>query len=253
MRKNIVYTTLLFIFSILLIGGSVIVSQARKVETKKIEEEINIEDELITKLMERVNKTTLLREPNYNYQNVKEEIKIPYLYHYLNKEDYSLIKINPKKIVCEVTDKISFVSSTPCFVKVIANQVFLDYQEDYFHTKEALEFKAFETDGSTCKNDGSHYYCLLEEQTQTIKTFSLIESAKKTEETITIYEYYIKINTDSINSCLNFYPNSYCQDIQDYNLIELEDDIIKEKGVLFKHTFKKIEEDKYFLESSLVA
>ena len=98
MRKNLVSTTILLIATILLVGGSITISQAlSKEETTEKISEISLEEEQIGDLMERVTKTTLLREPNYYHENVREETQISYLYQYLKKEDYSLIKINPKK------------------------------------------------------------------------------------------------------------------------------------------------------------
>ena len=236
MRKNLVNTIILFISTFLLIGGSITISQAlSKEEVSEKMSELSLADEEVAKLMERVTRTTLLREPNYYYENVKEETQIAYIYQYLKMEDYSLIKVIPKKIICEVTEEIKFVSSSPCIVKVIANHVFEDYQYDFFHTKKELKYAEFTINGSLCKYDGSHYYCLLEKKEAEPKTYSLIKSAFQTEENIIIYEYYLKTNNEQEN---------------EFGVNEGE---IKEKGVLFNHNFTKSEEGEYFLESSTIA
>lgn len=253
MKKKEILSTVTIVLFLLFLSTSLftcycfVSSPKQTISQKKLDKD----DDLVKDLMSLVTRTTLFRKANYQHEQADDEMIIRYSYAMLDKQDSSWVKIIPKKIVCEVTNKVSFISSSPCIVQAIPNSVIQTYQETYFHMQKELTYPDLIIQGNKCVNDGKNYYCLWGNYVETSKTFSTIKEAYQEDDAIIIYEYYVKIETDSIDSCLLFYPLSYCQEFENLDIYQLDEDEIIEHGVLYKHTFRYVD-DHYFLESSVV-
>lgn len=212
---------------------------------------LDLKDPTTKLLYERIKDTTNFRKADMKVSSLNSQEIIPYIILNLDKDDYTTKKIEPEKIVCEVTDTIKFTSSKDCKLKIVKNDTIIKYQKELFNIDNELMFDDFDEYGLECKNSGDKYYCLISSYTETLLGYSAFDSAYEYQDKITIVEYYLQIDLNDKERCLEFFNEEYCTDFKEMDKPSLSDETIKENGVLYKHVFYK-EEDKYYLENSFI-
>lgn len=198
-----------------------------------------------------------------NYDSLDNKTRICMAYSLLELDDSSILKIDKtkKNNTCSVGENITFATDNYegdiCTVtKVSADSVSKQYEKMY--GKPIESFDEFQYNATTiCYYEDGYYYCGLSEQyTATIgnepHTFRTIKSAKEKDDTITIYDYFVKIVG---NECYTSYnqdeKNGKCTDNYTENM-EVDYKFLKKYGTAYKHTFKKDGDNYHWVKSELV-
>jgi len=208
-------------------------------------------DPTVTILYERVKDNTELRKAHLVNTELSSDEIITFVFDNIAKEDYSVKKIEPTKIICQVTDTISFTSSSECKVAVVDNSKIMEYQKKYFNTENELTYDDIKYHGLYCKNSGKKYYCLINSYTNTVLGYSLFDKAYEEKDKVVIYEYYFQIDLANQDKCLKYFNNDYCTNYSGKDKPSISDEIIKNEGVLYEHIFRKSGEV-YYLEESFI-
>ncbi len=210
-------------------------------------------DPTVQLLMNRVNSSDIFRSAGFSTSNLKEDDVIAYVFDNLTKDDYSTKKVEHKKSLCEVTGKILFTSTSDCNVKIISNDVFTSKIKNDFNVDFELSKKTFDYHGHFCKNDGKKYYCLLSKYTYMIKHFSVVKEAYEEDNKLVIKEYYFFVDLNDRDTC-NLYLNvDYCEKKNVNEEVVVDEDIIKNNGVLYQHEFEHVDDNYYYLQSFVVS
>lgn len=176
---------------------------------------------------------------------------VPYIILNLDEKDYSTRIVEPVKIVCEVTSTIKFTSDDDCKIRIIDNDTIMEYQKKLFDLDNELTFDDFKDYGLDCKNNGEKYYCLTGAYTENVLGYSAFDSAYEYKDKITVVEYYLQINLNDKNRCLEYFNEEYCSNYSKMDKPSLSEEIIKKDGVLYRHVFYKVN-NSYFLENSFI-
>lgn len=242
-----VLSVLLFIVLAFAINNMV---HKKNTEVKYLD--LTVSEEEITKLIEPLNQTSIPRTAYLSTEIMNDETIIKFLFENLNYDELETREIQPQKIICQVNDKISFVSSNVCNIKVVPNEELNNLSKKFFNITRDIEYKDFTYNGLNCQNDNTAYYCTISPYTNTKRNYSFIADVYETKEELTIYEYYLSIDFANKESCLKLFGRDICDNIKELKeLPSLDNDTIKEKGVLYKHTFKMGEDGYYFQESTI--
>ncbi len=238
-KNTLILTVTLCLF---IIGGFAIYSYTTLDSEELYKDPIDKNSDLVINLMSRVRQNDELRIPYLNTQNIDNERLIKYIFGGLNSNDMQITTVQPQKIICEI-DGVQFTKDTTCYITIIDNEVFENYKRLYFNSTQQLDYIDFKYNGKTCKNKNNKYYCLDEQETESYKGKSVIDSAYIYDNKIVITEYYLLTKV---------YQNMEYQ--------EPTNDQVKEEGVLYKHTFirnpniaeNEKEELNYYLEESTI-
>lgn len=197
-------------------------------------------------------------EDKLEVSDVDEEIKICNAYLQIDNEKIDEVSIDVSKNddLCKVGDVVFATGSDEdevCSLKRVEVEEVRDYYYKVYGEKLA-EYKTFTLDNTTvCQYDDGYYYCGLSEVfTYTIgnetNTYRKIKSARKSNDMIVIYDYFVKINGEN---CFTSFTGSTINEACKNALGEdVNNDFLKEYGTLYKHTFKLNDEDDYSWVSS---
>ncbi len=209
--------------------------------------ELELNDPTVIILNDRLDND--LRKAKVIPNELSDEELITFTLSVLNDEDYNKIQVKPKKITCEVNKKIFFTSNSLCNIIVIDNKVFNEYNKKYFNIEREMTYPKIEYEGYTCKNDGTKYYCLVNDYKKEFISYRTIKDAYETKDKIVIREYYLKIELTNNQRCLSYFSPNICNTEESTIPYYIEDDIIKRDGVLYEHTFKRSDNSFYLVES----
>ena len=212
--------------------------------------DLDFSDPTVQILYNRVKNNVHLRKPNLVNTELSSDEIIKFVLDNLNKDDFKDKKIKAEKITCFAAYGVYFTTNNGyCNVRVIDNSVFMNYQKNFFNTEIQLDFVDINYHGLKCENDGKKYYCLINPYFETLLGYSVFEKAFQDKDHIFIQEYYLNIDLKDKDKCLKFFNEEYCSNYTKMDRPVIDEDIIKEKGVLFEHDFISIE-DNYYLEKS---
>ncbi len=219
-------------------------------QTERIMKSVNVDDKQITELKNILVTSNYLRDGYYNSNSVDNETKIKQIILSLSKDDYREIDVKPTKVMCVVKAKLWFSSSTTCKIKVISKETIRKYNLKLFNSDEDIEIEEFTIKGLLCKySDG--YYCQINSYSDSWHDYSLISKAFKDEDTMYLYEYYLRVDDSKEDQCIKYYGKDYCSD-KTKELPVIKDTIIKNNGVYYKHTFRLNDNKEYYLAISEV-
>jgi len=211
-----------------------------------------ITDPTIKILYPRIENNNLLRKADLDTSKLSSEDIIYYFFDKITKNDYKIKKIDAVKIYCTINSKIEFTTEKDsCNVMIINNSTITKFQKTVFNTEYPINFKDIDYKGFLCKNDGSRYYCLKNNYIETTIGYSVFEDAYEDKDGVVIHEYYLNINLNDKERCLNYFSQDYCYNYQNKTKVVLPDEKIKQDGVLYEHHFVK-ENDNYYLKRSFV-
>ena len=249
--KRIIFTIISIILVVLLL--SAVVSKALKSNDTEIminEIEVDKNSELIKNLYAIVNQKDDLRKASLDNQAIDDETVIKYILVNMKSEDYKVVNVPNVKIVCEAAHGIRFNSNKPCNVRVIANTKMDEYKKKLFNIDRAINYTNIEYRGLDCRNNGTNYYCNETPYTSYSTSYSYIDKATKYNDEVYIYEYYIKVNLNQMDDCMKYFSKDYCGNYATAERPILVDEVIKNKGVYYRHVFKLGENNNYYLKSS---
>ncbi len=212
---------------------------------------ISESDPTIGILMERVESINHLRRAKLVNTDLTSEEIIRFTLDNMTESDYSTMNVEPYKIVCYVSDRVTFNSQYTCNLKVIDNSVFMDYQKKYFNTETALQYDEIKYHGYYCKNDGFKYYCLSSNYVNNILDYSVFDHAYEVKDKTYLRGYYLRVDVSDNAKCLEYFNANYCSNYTTMTKPTLSKSTITENGVLYEHVFKK-NDVSYYLESSYI-
>ena len=244
----IVSISFLLLFFVIFVYGFDISNSSDLQDLDKISKTESV-SEIAIKNLENLN---FFRNADLSVDSVSDMDMMKFIFKNLQKDDYKIKDIEPLKIVCQVTDSISFISSNTCKVLVINNDKLNEYKHLLFKYDKDLVYDDFSFEKYECKNDGKKYYCLIVDydEKKNYKEYSAIDSVYENKNRVVIYEYYLFYRYN-YESCVKYYEELYCTEDFEGELPKLEDDIIKKYGVYYRHEFIK-DNDKLYLEKSYV-
>ena len=212
--------------------------------------DLDMSDPTVQLLFNRVQSNVHLRKPNLVSSELTSDEIIKFVLDQISTEDYKDKKIKAEKITCFAAYGVYFnTNSGYCNVRVIKNNVFMDYQKKYFNTEIELDYKDINYHGLRCENDGKNYYCLISPYFDTLLGYSVYYDAFQEDNLIYVQEYFLNINLEDKDKCLSYFNEEYCSNYSKMEKPVLDEDLIKEKGVLFEHVFVEAD-DNYYLERS---
>lgn len=211
--------------------------------------DLTLNDPTVLILKDRIYNNDL-RKAKLIPNELSDEELVTFTLSRLDQKDYSMLKVEPVKINCQVTDKIFFTSGSTCNVMVFSNNVVNDYVKKYFNLDKDMSYPAIQYEGYTCKNDGTKYFCLVKDYRKNYVSYSVLKDAYETKDTVVIREYYLKIELSNSKRCLNYFSQGVCEAGDARNLpYYIDDEIVKRDGVLYQHTFARNENSFYLVES----
>lgn len=216
---------------------------------------LNKNDEKVTTLYERINGNNSLRKAKLvvNDDLTSDDVVL-YVFDHLKDDDYKTKKYEAEKIVCQVTNSISFYTdSKSCKVMIIDHQVFYDYQKELYNIDTNIDFKDIDYHGYSCKTDKKNYYCLKSSYDDGIVGYSAFKEAYEEKNTIVLYEFYLRVDLNDEEMCLKYFDDEYCKDSKKDEKREIDEDVIVNNGVLYRHVFRKSDDNYYLEESAIVA
>jgi len=251
--KDIIKTLVLVL--IIIIGGYIGLvagDSLKKTVVTITRNNLSKDDPIIQELYPKIENNILLRRSNLIPSNLTSEEIIKYTLDSISGGDYKTKTYKAQKITCNITNGITFVTSTgKCKVAIINNSVFSKYQKNDFNTDIEIDFIDLNYHGLNCKNDGSKYYCQILDFTNTQLGYSLFSDAYEDKNSIVIHEYYLSIDLTDNERCKKYLSSDYCDNYQGKDRPNIEEDVIKNNGVLYEHIFTK-DNDKYYLERSYI-
>lgn len=213
---------------------------------------LDYRDPTIQVLFDRIKMTNKMRKANLLNVDLKSEDIIKFTFDNIKNDEYKNKSVDAEKIVCQVTSSISFtIDGNKCNIRIIDNDVFMDYQKKYFNTEIQLQFDNINYNGLSCINDSNKYYCLVNDYTETIIGYSEFDSAYETKDKVIINEYYLQVDLKDNERCKKYFGEEFCNDYKNIERPLINKDIIIEEGVLYEHVFVK-NGDSYYLESSFI-
>lgn len=195
-----------------------------------------------------------------NYDTLSTEAKICLAYSLVDENNINTLKIDKtkKNNTCSINDKIKFATDNYedkiCTVSKIDKET-LNNQYKKMYGKDIEDYKEFSFDASTtCIYDDGNYYCGLKENyTYTIgaepTTYRSIKKVDNKKDEIIIYDYFLKIvNNECYSSYVNEKKDDKCTDKYEVNK-DMKYSFLKKYGTLYKHTFKKQDNNYYWVSS----
>lgn len=243
--KTFINTSTLTI--VLLIGFFAVISFS-DVSNKEELTELSITDNRAIMALEKLQDLEFFRTSYVTSDTISNLDMIYYVFDNLRDGDYEIRRIQPLKIVCQVTDKVSFTKDDICRVLVIDNDKFNEYRNLLFKYEKEFEYVDFNYKGYNCVNDNNKYYCLIEEYEEVTdyKSYSLVDQIYSDGNKVILYEYYFIYKN---SECNKYYSDVYC--LPDSEIPEMDEDTIRKYGVYYRHEFI-IEDDKINLEKSFI-
>lgn len=206
----------------------------------------------VSLLYKRIDGKNYFRKASLVNSDLTDEEIIRFVLDNISKNDYTKKSIEPEKITCEVTNKISFnTDEDKCKIIIIKNSKIMEYQKKLFNTEKELKYNDIKYHGYYCKNDGKKYYCLTSKYNDYVLGFSKFKDAYEIKNNIIIHEYYLKIDLNDYDYCLNYFDEDYCGNYKKEDAPKLSDEIIMNNGVLYEHVFVK-NDNSYYLEKSFI-
>ncbi len=191
-------------------------------------------------------------------KSTRSDLKLCFAYHKtegLEKVDEVTYKAPKKDDLCN-ENGMTFRTeddSNICKVSIYPKEEVEKTYEKMFGEKVGKEVTSFKIDGfNICFLNDDKYYCgLSDEITYTvgsdISVYRSIKKASKRGDTIFIYDYFVKLVEEK---CYTAYDdgeeNTRCSDA--YGKLKnkkMDYDFIKKYGTLYKHTYKKNEDNTY--------
>jgi hypothetical protein len=244
--KTFLYTS--FLTLVLIVGFFGITSFTNVSNNEKLTE-LPITDIKAEMAVLKLKEFEYFRNSYVTSDTISNKDMIHYIFDNLKDGDYEIRRIQPLKIVCQVTDKVSFVSDDICRVLVIDNNKLDEYRNLLFKYEKEFEYVDFHYNGYNCVNDNNSYYCLIEDYTNIVdyKGYSLVDSIYSDDNNkVILYEYYF-IYRDS--ECNMYYSDVYCG--EGIETPKMDEDTIRKYGVYYRHEFI-IENGKINLEKSFI-
>lgn len=235
--------------TLVLIVGFFVVTSFSNVSNNDKLTEMPITDIKAEMAINKLREFEYFRNSYVTADTISNNDMIYYIFDNLKDGDYEIRRIQPLKIVCQVTDKVSFVSSDICRVLVIDNNKLNEYRNLLFKYEKEFEYVDFHYNGYNCVNDNSNYYCLIEDYTNVVdyKGYSLVDSIYSDgNNKVILYEYYF-IYRDS--ECNKYYSEVYCG--EGVETPKMDEDTIRKYGVYYCHEFI-VENDNINLEKSFI-
>lgn len=235
--------------TLVLIVGFLVVTSFSNVSNNDKLTEMSITDIKAEMAINKLREFEYFRNSYVTADTISNKDMIYYIFDNLKDGDYEIRRIQPLKIVCQVTDKVSFVSNDICRVLVIDNNKLNEYRDLLFKYEKEFEYVDFHYNGYNCVNDNSNYYCLIEDYTNVVdyKGYSLVDSIYSDgNNKVILYEYYF-IYRDS--ECNKYYSEVYCG--EGVETPKMDEDTIRKYGVYYRHEFI-VENDKINLEKSFI-
>lgn len=251
--KTIIKTIILIAIVILglFIGIKIYYNSGNETEESVLD--ISPSDPTVQLLMKKIYSSNIFRSAGFNNNSLNDDIVISYGIDNITKDNYSSKTIKHKKSLCEVTGKILFTSTDNCNIRIINKDYFTKLIKNDFNVDYTLTKDTFTYHGYFCKSDSKKYYCLMSRYTNYDKNLSLIKNAYEEGNKLIIYEYYLYVDLNNNELC-NLYLNSeYCANKKPNDEIKVEDDVIINNGVLYRHEFVKEEDKYYYLQSFIVS
>lgn len=209
------------------------------------------ESEIKDKVTNKINYLKDFRKANINNETITNVEMLSFIFMNLNDKDYDVKKMAPLNMVCQYTDGIGFTSNSTCSVILINVKKLDEYKNLLFKYDKELEYVDFQYNGLDCKTNGSYYYCLMNDyKTDTYREFNVIDGIYKTDDLIVVYEYYLSFKFDH-DSCIKYYNEEVCEESYDGEFPIIEDEVIKENGVYYRHEFV-MEDDEPYLKQSFI-
>lgn len=253
MKKDIAKTcilvcsTLVIILILFFIIGSIKYNVELLIRNELIEN-----DPTVKILFDRINGDTTLRKAKLKISDLTDDEKIIYILENINKEDNEIEKVKSTKKVCTIKENVSFnVEKGDCEILVINNDKIMDYQNKLLGISDYLEFNDFSYRNKECKNDGTKYFCLLKKTNNSILGYSIFDEAYSEKDKVVIREYYLQIDVSNENKCNKYFDKDYCENYLEKEKPIIDEQRIKEDGVLYEHVFKD-NDNSYYLEESFV-
>jgi len=212
-----------------------------------------LSDPTIQILYPRIENNFLLRKPDLDTSNLSSEEIIEYFFDNLTNKDYKTRKVEAVKIYCTISNAIQFISENEkdCNLLVIANSTIKNKQKEVFNTDYDLSFSDIDYKGYQCKNDGKRYYCMKKKYVNHVVGYSVFKDAYEDKDGVVIHEYYLNIDLSKREVCLNYFSNEYCSNYTKMDRQKIDNDKVKQSGVLYEHLFVK-DGDNYYLKRSFV-
>lgn len=251
--KDVIKTAVLVCIILLILVIVFVVLGRVKYEVEKLSRvDLSNNDPTVRILYNRVKNNTGLRKAYLSNDNLTSSEIIKYFIDNHDDDDIDKKVYEAKKITCQITDTIDFTTSTgKCNVAIINNKTISEFQKKYFNSEIDLVFDDFKYHGYNCKNTGKKYYCLIEDYSPSVYGYSVLDSAYEVKNEVFLYEYYFQIDFNDTDRCLTYFDDDTCSNFSDANKIYVDENIIRNDGVLYCHVFKK-KDDSYFLDRSYV-
>lgn len=209
------------------------------------------DSEVKDKVTNKLNYLNNFRKANINNETITNVEMLSFIFMNLNDKDYDVKKMAPLNMVCQFTDGIGFMSSEICSVILINVNKLKGYNNLLFKYDKELEFVDFKYNGLDCKTNGSYYYCLMNEyMNDNTRKFNVIDGVYKTDDLIVVYEYYLSFEFNQEN-CIKYYNEKVCDASYKGEYPIIEDDVIRENGVYYRHEFV-MEDDEPYLKQSFI-
>ena len=247
-KKTIILTLIIVVLIVTCCFLSNIVTIKNDDLTK---EELDVNDSTVTNLISLINSNLILRKPSLKVDKLDNDSIMKYILLNLDEDDYKIQKVRPVKITCSISN-ISFISNDTCNIMIISNELFAKKTKEYFNLDREFEYNNFKYYGYDCKNDGKNYYCMHEPYLDNKRKYSLIDKAYKYKDKIVIYEYFLLIDIDNKDICSKYYDTDYCTNPNILEVPELDNEIIRKNGVMYRHTFTIFDDNYYLKESEIV-
>lgn len=216
---------------------------------------LSANDPTVVIAFDKLDKMTYLRTAQFKNENISSIDIIQFVLDNMEEDDYTVKKVKPVKIMCEITETIHFQTEEKkdCNLRIIKNSTFADIEQKYFNTRTVTEFPEIRYHGYYCKNDGTKYYCLVSSYNESILDYSLFADAYQEKDKAVLYEYYLRIDLNDEKRCNKYLDEEYCSDYVNKEKPEIDDEIIKKDGVLYEHVFKETENNYYLEQSHIVS
>jgi hypothetical protein len=217
-------------------------------------ESIKLDSEEGILLINKLESLEDLKNASYDYEKLSNEDVISFVVSNSTSNEYSLRFVKLQKIRCDVTSMISFKSNSDCSIRIYDVDLLKKKANDLLNYKN-LEIVSFSNNSMECKYDnGKRLYCNIIKEKDTKKNLKLsrIKAIYKNDDAYDVYEYYLFIDFKEYERCASILGAQYCSNYQYMETPYVSDDVITEKGILYKHIFKYNEDGNLYLEKSII-
>lgn len=215
---------------------------------------IELDSEQGILLINKLESLEELKNASYDYEKLSNEDVISYVVSNSTSNEYNLKFVKLQKIRCDVTSRISFKSNSDCNIRIYDIDLLKRKAYELLNYKD-LEIVSFSNNSMDCKYDnGKRLYCNIIKDKDTKKNLKLsrIKAIYDNDGEYDIYEYYLFIDFKEYERCASILGAQYCSNYQYMETPYVSDDVITEKGILYKHIFKYNEDGNLYLEKSII-